>query len=178
MSGGNNLELISKVEETQLREYISRYCINKEHVEIILNELVGGGHKSARDPFVKYIVPILATRILLEESVEQLQEINRNLKFLSLRKIENEQAKILQRLESLEKLTFQENIKNSQEGKTDRILSIIVATFVGIITGIMIFNFWLNFKMLTEKSVKNQPQGQSFQEHHRTVHKTFHRPDS
>jgi len=170
-----NNETITKAEEKILKKYISLYCGKEEHIEAIFNELVGGGHKSAQDPFVKYITPILATRIVLEEVLDQLEQIKESLKFLNFKRIENEQEKILNKLENLEKLVVQEKIKTTMDNKADRVLSIIVTIIVSGISGILLFSIWLQFQKLSEQNLPRQRPKQSYENHHKIVHRTFHK---
>jgi len=150
------MEDIEEAEALLLKEYIGRYCKREEHIEIVFNELVGGGHKDCFDPFVQYIVPVLASRVAIDETVYYLDKINENLAFLSLKKIEQEQIKILNKIENIEKIIFEEKIKNLTVNKSDKLLAILAMIIVGIVSGA----FFLSLSLSSANYFQNQKDSQ------------------
>jgi len=105
-----------------LKDYIAKYCKNGEYIDAIFNELVDGGHKSPDDPFVKYMIPIIASKIAINEAEKQLDKIQRSIELTNMQNIIKDQVKIRESITKIEEILCKAKETQITEQKNDQII--------------------------------------------------------
>ena len=161
---------ISEEEAVRLKNYIGNYCRNQKDVESIFNDLIKNGHIEIDDPFIKYMVPILETKIRIEEYLKLLEIITENLEYIGMSKLEEQQNIILKKIENIEKSL---NNNNNKRGKKDNENEDNINLIIIIGTSLLAFIIAILLQQMNgSKNLKNPNQNSGLLLNSR---ETFHR---
>jgi hypothetical protein len=144
---------LSESEAQKLKNYIALYCKNEEHIDAVFQEVAGGGHK-ADDPFIKYMVPIIANRIAVEEAKEQIEKLQKSLELITLNNIAKEQVKIKESIAKIEEVLYRAKEARITEQKNDKIAIPFAITVMIAIIAFSIGSLGINLRPI---DALNQP---------------------